>query len=288
MGKPFAQLFLIIGIVFVVLFVLEAFIPLRTRKRMLISRLIVNGCLSVVAVIIGSQIVAPTGLSLAGWASEKPFGLIHVAPAPPLFQALLGFLLMDLSFYYWHLANHKVPLLWRFHNVHHIDPDLDVSTAVRFHFGEVFLSTGFRALQVVLIGVSPLVYVIYELVFQSNTLFHHSNLRVPLRLERILNKLLVTPRMHGIHHSEVMGETNSNYSVVFPWWDRLHRSLQLNVPQSAIVVGIPAYQDPRDNTLWNALWLPFRKQRDYWSRPDGSRPSRDAALVQSKRTILAD
>lgn len=278
MGKPFAQLFLIIGSVFVLFFVLEAFIPLRSRKRMLISRLIVNGCLSVVAVIIGSQIVAPTGLSLADWASEKPFGLIHLIPGPPLFQGVLGFLLMDLSFYYWHLANHKVPLLWRFHNVHHIDPDLDVSTAVRFHFGEVLLSTGFRAVQVVLIGVSPLVYLIYELVFQSNTLFHHSNLRVPLRVER----------MHGIHHSEVMGETNSNYSVVFPWWDRLHRSLQLNIPQSSIVIGIPAYQDPRDNTVWNTLWLPFRKQRDYWSRPDGSRPARAAALLKSRKTILAE
>jgi hypothetical protein len=94
--------------------------------------------------------------------------------------------------------------------------------------------------------------------------------------------------MHGIHHSAIAGETNSNYSVVFPWWDRLHRSLQLNIPQSAIIIGIPAYQEPADNTLWNVLVLPFRRQRDYWCWPDGNQPARDTATAGVQRTHMLE
>src|SRR6185503_6617510 len=105
-----------------------------------------------------------------------------------------------LSFYYWHRLNHRLPLLWRFHSVHHMDPDLDVTTAVRFHFGEILLSTVFRSLQVVALGVGLTGYLLYEPRLQCANLFHHSNLRLPIRLERALNWVLVTPRMHGIHH----------------------------------------------------------------------------------------
>ena len=93
--------------------------------------------------------------------------------------------------------------------------------------------------------------------------------------ERFLNLVVVTPRMHGIHHSEVRRENNSNFSVVFPWWDRLHRTLRLNVPQSQIVVGIPAYPETTDNQLGHALAMPFRRQREYWRRPDGTTAERD-------------
>jgi sterol desaturase/sphingolipid hydroxylase (fatty acid hydroxylase superfamily) len=102
---------------------------------------------------------------------------------------------MDLTFYYWHLANHRLPFLWRFHNVHHIDPDLDVSTAFRFHFGEITLSAVFSLLQVSLIGPSAWAFAAYQLVFQAEVLFHHCNVRLPVRAERLLNKVLVTPRM---------------------------------------------------------------------------------------------
>src|SRR5690606_5035552 len=121
------------------------------------------------------------------------------------------------------------PFLWRFHNVHHLDPDLDVSTALRFHFGEIAFSAAFRVVQISAIGVGAPVYWAYELCFQAGTLFHHSNVRLPLRLERALSRLLVTPRMHGIHHSQVEAEASSNYGVLLPWWDLLHRTLRLNV-----------------------------------------------------------
>jgi len=201
--------------------------------------------------------------------------VMALVPAAGAIQLAVSFLLMDLTFYWWHVANHRIPVLWRLHNVHHIDPELDVSTAFRFHFGEVALSAAFRVAQISAIGLSPPVFAAYELLFQANTLFHHSNVRMPIRLERLLNLVLVTPRMHGIHHSQIRDETNSNYSVVFSWWDRLHRTATLDVPQAAIVIGVPAYTAPEDNRLSNVLLLPFRRQRDYWRRVDGTLARRE-------------
>ncbi len=254
-----------------VLFALERFRPLRRRTHGLIGRLAVNLVFSALAFGTAAVMIRPVVENLMHWTSEEPFGLVQLVPVPVAAQAAVAFLLMDLSFYYWHLANHRVPVLWRFHNVHHVDPDLDVSTALRFHFGEVALSAGFRVVQVTFIGVSPLAYGIYELAFQANTLFHHSNVRLPIALERPLNMLLVTPRMHGIHHSQVRRENNSNFSVVLSFWDRLHRTVRLNVPQTALEIGIPAYTAPDDHGFWSALAMPFRRQRDYWRRPDGTR-----------------
>ena len=265
---------------FLVLFVLERFVPLRTARHALARRLLVNLSVSALAIGAAAALVQPTVTATLQYVSDRRFGLIYLVDLPALVQLVIGFVLMDLMFYYWHRANHKIPFLWRFHNVHHIDPDLDVSTAFRFHFGEVALSAGFRVFQIALIGVSPMTFAIYELVFQANTLFHHSNVRLPVWVERLLTKILVTPRMHGIHHSEVWRENNSNYSVVFPWWDRLHRTLRLNVPQSRIVIGIPGYAAAADNRLGSALLFPFLRQRSYWQSVDGTNVERNPTDIK--------
>lgn len=278
---------IVVVLVLATLFVVERLLPLRRGTRPLLGRLIVNAAIAGIAFATAAFLVRPAALSVLAWASERPFGLIHVLPMPAAVQFVIAFLLMDLTFYWWHVANHRIPFLWRFHNVHHIDPDLDVSTAFRFHAGEVALSTAFRIVQVSVIGLSAWMFVIYEVVFQANTLFHHSNVRLPIRIERLLNLVIVTPRMHGIHHSQVRDETNSNYSVVFSWWDRLHRTLGLNIPQSEIVIGVPGYAEAADNSFYNAFLLPFRRQRDYWRRPDGTTVRR-AARSPEGRSRLAE
>jgi sterol desaturase/sphingolipid hydroxylase (fatty acid hydroxylase superfamily) len=262
------SLLFILGAVFAGLFLLERLFPLRRRTCSLLRRLAANLFIAALAFGTAAIMVRPVVRSLLGWTQARDLGLIYLVPLPAG-RAVLGFLLMDLAFYYWHRANHRWPFLWRFHNVHHIDPDLDVSTSFRFHFGEVALSVAFRVVQVTLSGVSAWTYGVYELAFQLNTLFHHSNVRLPIAFERPLNRLLVTPRMHGIHHSQVRRETDSNFSVVLSWWDRLHGTLRLNVPRDAIAIGVPAYTLPGDRTLWRSLMLPFRRQRDYWRLPDG-------------------
>ena len=257
-------------LLFALLFAWERRAPLRRPSRPLRDRLLVNAGISALAFGAAMLLVRPTALAVLQQTSNAAFGIVHLVPMAPAAQFVLSFLLMDLTFYWWHVANHSIPFLWRFHNVHHIDPDLDVSTAFRFHAGEVALSTVFRALQVGTIGLSGWMFAAYEVVFQANTLFHHSNVRLPIRIERLLNLVLVTPRMHGIHHSQVRDETDSNYSVVFSWWDRLHRTMGLDIAQSDIVIGVPAYSDPADNRLWRALAMPFRRQRDYWRRLNGT------------------
>jgi sterol desaturase/sphingolipid hydroxylase (fatty acid hydroxylase superfamily) len=270
------------------LFVIERFVALRRSSRPLLGRLLVNIGLSVLAFAVAMVVVRPAALAVLEWAAGKPFGLVHLVPMPVAAQFALSFLLMDLTFYWWHVANHRIPFLWRFHNVHHIDPDLDVSTAFRFHVAEVALSAGFRVVQVGVIGPSAWMFAVYELVFQANTAFHHSNVRLPIRIERLLNLMLVTPRMHGIHHSQVRDEANSNYSVVFSWWDRLHRTLGLNIPQSDLAIGVPGYADPADNRIWTDLLLPFRRQRDYWRQSDGTLVARERATLPGRRSWLAE
>ncbi|MEW6489091.1 MAG: sterol desaturase family protein [Thermodesulfobacteriota bacterium] len=257
------------------LFLLERAFPLRRATRPLGGRLLVNLAYAALAFATVSLTVRPAAEAMLDWTGSASFGLLRLPWVPDPLRPILAFCLMDLTFYEWHRANHRIPLLWRFHNVHHTDPDLDVSTALRFHIGELALSSAFRVAQIGLIGPSVWAYATYELVFQANTLFHHSNLRLPIGLERPLNRVLVTPRMHGIHHSQVWKETNSNYSSVFPWWDRLHRTLRLNVPQAEVAIGIPAYSAAEDNGLLSTLLTPFREQRRYWRRPDGTMAVRE-------------
>ena len=276
----------VLAAVYVALLIVETQFPLREATRPKPKRFLLNVGLSGLALGTGAYIAAPVALALAMHSTETSFGLLNMLSLPPTLKLILGFLAMDLTFYYWHRANHVFPIFWRFHNVHHVDQDLDVSTSFRFHFGEVFYSVGFRALQVYLLGISVLTYLLYEVAFQCATMFHHSNVRLPIRVERALNKIIVTPRMHGIHHSIVKEETNSNYSVIFRWWDVLHGTLRLNIKQADVVIGVPAYMDPQDNKFLHLLILPFMKQREYWRLTDGKQSER-RLLSAAKNLLLA-
>lgn len=260
--------------VFLLLLVLEMVHPLRRPKRRRGQRLPVNLAVTALGFAAGGLTVRPAALGLAFWMQGHSFGVLPYLSLPAWVEVTLGILWLDYTFYYWHRFNHLRPLLWRFHNVHHIDPDMDVTTSFRFHFGEVLYSTPFRVLQVGILGISPFVYLLYEFIFNCATMFHHSNVRLPLALERLLNKIIVTPRMHGIHHSALGPETNSNYSVVFSLWDRLNRSLKLNVPQAQVVIGVPGYLRPAENRFFRLLALPVLRQRPYWRWPSGKTPQR--------------
>ena len=241
----------------VVLLVAERVTPLRRRTRPTGRRILVNVAMSAMAFAIGSLVVRPTALRLIGWTSEANVGILPLAPLPAWARVAAALVLMDLTFYYWHRLNHRWGVLWRFHGAHHADGDMDVTTSFRFHPAEILYSTAFRAAQVTVLGVSLPTYAAYEAVFQCATVFHHSNLRMPIGVERLLNLLIVTPRMHGVHHSVVGEETNSNYSVILRCWDLLHRTLRLNVPQAQITVGAAGWQDPAANTLRSLLLRPF-------------------------------
>jgi sterol desaturase/sphingolipid hydroxylase (fatty acid hydroxylase superfamily) len=237
--------------------------PLRKRNRPSSHRILVNAGFSLLTYVTAALSVRPASMATLVWSQKTSFGLLHWLNLGPAADGVLGFVLLDLSFYYWHRLNHEVRFLWRFHNVHHLDPDLDVTTGLRFHFGEVLFSTIFRAAQVILIGPSLPLFVAFEMIFQIETFFHHSNLRLPLSVDRLLAFFIVTPRMHAVHHSQFHRETDSNYSVIFSFWDRLHRTFRRGTADD-IKIGVPGYSLDSDNTFSALLFAPFLRQRDYW------------------------
>ncbi|RDI45220.1 sterol desaturase family protein [Aquicella lusitana] len=255
---------IIIAIGYFTLLIAEQRWPLRKRMHSLLPRILINFTFTALVYIVASALISPLAKFTIDMTQTHTFGLLPLLPIQGLPHFILGFLLMDLTFYYWHRMNHVIPLLWRFHNVHHVDPDLDVTTSMRFHFIEIAYSSIFRLIQLGLIGIDPLTFFCYEFAFQGNTFFQHSNIKLPIRLERMINKIIVTPRMHGIHHSNYLDETNRNYGVVFSFWDHLHRTIRLNIPQQSITIGVPAYLKPSDNTFINLLLMPFKPQRRYW------------------------
>lgn len=131
---------LVAVVLFALLFALERFFPLRKSTRSLVGRLFVNIAVSALTFVAAVTLVQPAAQWALHWSANRPLGLVHLFTLPAWLELVVSFLLMDLAFYYWRLANHRAPFLWRFHNVHHSDPELDVSTAFRFHFGEIALS----------------------------------------------------------------------------------------------------------------------------------------------------
>ena len=205
---------------------------------------------------------------------RRRWGLLKRVRLPVWLEVPAAVLLMDYTLYVWHVFTHRIPALWRFHAVHHIDLDLDASTAVRFHFGELTLSTPWRVAQVAAIGTCPRALSIWQTGLLMSILFHHSNVELPVWLERGVGRVFVTPRMHGIHHSQVRDESDSNWSSGLTLWDRLHGTLRLNVPQRDITIGLPAFPNPGDVTLPKMVALPFEPQKPHWIAPNGTEPSR--------------
>ncbi len=199
---------------------------------------------------------------------RKNLGLLKLFRLPRWLETVLAVLLLDYTLYVWHVLTHRVPFLWRFHVVHHIDLDLDASTALRFHFGELVVSVIWRAAQVVVIGVSPFAFTAWQAFLFPSILFHHSNVELPFELERKLQNFVVTPRMHGIHHSIRRGETDSNWSSGFTIWDFLHKTLKMDVPRDEIIIGVPAYRESDEVVLRKILQMPFEEQRPAWQLPE--------------------
>jgi sterol desaturase/sphingolipid hydroxylase (fatty acid hydroxylase superfamily) len=158
--------------------------------------------------------------------------------------------------------------------------DLDTTTALRFHAIDMALSIPWRATQVRMCGASPRALQVWQTFFFVSVLFHHSNVRLPLALERLLVRVVVTPRLHGIHHSAVREETDSNWASGLSVWDRLHGTLRTDVPQDVITIGVPGYRDPSEHAMGPSLALPFLAQREAWLTAEGERVKRDARVLR--------
>ena len=260
---PLAPVLAVAGVA--ALLLLEHRAPLRRqtqREPIRSTRNLIMGALSMAVVALAE---GPLVGRLAGVAERRRWGLVQRLSLPPLLRDGLAVLGMDYTIYIWHVLTHKVPFLWRFHLVHHVDLDLDSTTALRFHAVDMLISIPWRAAQVAVLGTSRRALSVWQGFFFASVLFHHANLRLPARLERCLAAVLTTPRMHGIHHSAARAQTDSNWSSGLSLWDHLHGTFRLDVAQRDIRIGVPAYRDPAEARLGPSLAMPFQRQRDAWA-----------------------
>jgi len=200
----------------------------------------------------------PLALPAAAMVSRRGWGITAVIGGPPWLRVALAIALMDYTLYAWHIATHRVPLLWRFHLVHHVDLDLDASTALRFHAGELALSVPWRLAQIVAIGVDPATLIAWQSLTLASILFHHSNTLLPARVERLLQRVIVTPQMHAIHHSIDDRQRDTNFSSGLTVWDRLHGTFRVDAAADEIAIGVPGYLQRARVTIRRALALPWR------------------------------
>jgi len=198
-------------------------------------------------------------LAVAHWAEQHRFGLLHWVKFPTWAHLPSAFILLDLWMYGWHRMNHRIPFLWRFHRVHHSDPAMDVTTASRFHVGEITLSCVARLPIIALLGVGLLELVLYETVMFAVVQLHHANIKLPGWLERGLRLIIVTPYMHKVHHSDWQPETDSNYSSLFSFWDRLFRTFRLREHPHTLHFGLNEFAAPEHQTLKGLIITPARR-----------------------------
>jgi sterol desaturase/sphingolipid hydroxylase (fatty acid hydroxylase superfamily) len=203
------------------------------------------------------------GLLLASaiWAQSTHFGLLNGLDVPWGWRVVLTILAFDALTYSLHVAYHLLPALWRLHQVHHTDPDFDVTTASRFHPGEILLSTGVQIAIGTLLGAAPEGIVVFQMLLLFQAQAQHSNVALPDSVDRWVRWVLVTPNMHRIHHSVIVAECNSNYSTILSVWDRIGRTLCVR-PQAGIEVGLRQYGNRTELGLPALLAMPFRRLRN--------------------------
>ncbi len=249
---------LIIVMAVAVIFVLEGVFPhyqgRTARVRHAIPHIltaILNGLLTKFALTLVT-------IKAIGWAESSSIGLAHLLPLPATAKVLLVYVLFDIWMYFWHMANHRFGFLWRFHRAHHSDIEMDTTTALRFHPGELILSTLFRLPVVILLGMNIAQLVFYETLLNMSTLFHHSNLAVPEKWDSMLRMIVVTPNMHRVHHSVERFETDSNFTSLLSFWDRLNRTFRTRQDTHTITIGLPSFRESKYQRLWGFLMSPLR------------------------------
>jgi len=249
--------------VFLVMAVAETLLPRRELTLSKPRRWFTNLGLVVIDSLVVRFTFPMVAVGVAVYADVRGWGLLALADWPVWLKTLVAVLVLDLSIYIQHVVTHKIPILWRLHQVHHVDRDIDVTTGTRFHPIEIALSMAYKMVVVVALGASPLAVVIFEVVLNAMAMFSHANFDLGQRLDKWVRLVVVTPDMHRVHHSEIREETDSNYGFNLSIWDRIFRTYRPQPRRGHIdmVIGQTAYQNEKPaNLLWSLL-LPFRKLR---------------------------
>jgi sterol desaturase/sphingolipid hydroxylase (fatty acid hydroxylase superfamily) len=241
----------------ILLFALESWLPAavdRHRRLRHAARNLTLGLLNAVAIAV---LASPFIAQVAGWVEGSRFGLLNLLNLPPVIATATAILLFDAWMYLWHRANHRLDFLWRFHRMHHSDPEMDATTAVRFHTGEILISSALRLAVIPLLVITIYQLLAYEMLLLPVILFHHSNVRFPEKLDAPLRLIIVTPAIHRVHHSRLRPETDSNYSSVFSFWDRIAGTFRLRRDGRPVSFGLDEYDAEEWQRIKGMLITPF-------------------------------
>ena len=243
------------GIVFFL--ILEFIIPYKDNSVSKFRRWLNNLGLGIMNITVIQIAFASLMISTSVYVSDKQIGLLNLMLIPGWLKIIDTIILMDLVMYFWHIMTHRVPLLWRFHRVHHSDLDVDVSTTVRFHIGEVIPQFLVLTGTVYFIGADPVGVLVFECVFLLADFFRHSKFRLPSWFENIYWVLFVPPSMHRIHHSVDLEERNTNFGTIFSIWDRCLGTLLTGINQNQIWTGVDGHIQEKKLEIYHLMWMPF-------------------------------
>jgi sterol desaturase/sphingolipid hydroxylase (fatty acid hydroxylase superfamily) len=247
-------------VVFTAMAVWEAAAPRRIRSYSRLRRWPSNLAIVALNSALLRVLLPATAVSLALVAESRGWGLLSSLSAPMVAKIVASLILLDLAIYLQHVMFHAVPALWRVHRMHHADLDFDVTTGARFHPIEIVLSMLIKFGVVVALGTPATGVLVFEVLLNASSMFNHGNVRIPAGLDRYLRWVLVTPDMHRVHHSIVVGETNSNFGFNLPWWDRLLGTYrdQPAAGHTAMTIGIEQFREARELWIDRMLLQPLR------------------------------
>jgi len=254
------------GIFFGMLIIMGIWEAITPRKDRVLTRLLRwsnNLVLLVLNIAIARFIFPLAAVGVAAYVAENGWGLMNYYDLTFSLAIVLSIIALDFVIYLQHVLVHAVPVLWRLHRVHHADPDIDVTTGLRFHPIEIILSLLIKFAAIVVLGAPVIAVVIFEILLNAGAMFNHANVRLPLALDRLLRWVIVTPDMHRIHHSVEDDEANSNFGFNLTWWDRLFGTyiVEPRKGHENMTIGIHHYNDPKQvSWLHGILILPFRKK----------------------------
>jgi len=252
---------LLIFIALVVIFALEGIVPHYRGRTSRLRHALPHVLTALLNGLLTRFVLAGMTIRAINWAKGNALGLTHWFSFSLYTETVIVFVLFDIWMYFWHRLNHRVGFFWRFHRAHHADIEMDTTTALRFHPGELILSTFIRMPVLVLLGMSFGQLVFFEVLLNLSTLFHHSNLAVPEQWDRLLRMAIVTPNIHRVHHSVNVSETNSNYTSLLSVWDRLYRSFQTREDTRSITIGLPRFRETKWQRFRGFLIIPFDEAR---------------------------
>lgn len=260
--EVFVRLGIFFGI-FGLMAVLETVFPRRKRVYSRKERWPANFAISLISTLIGRYSLPFTALTAAEFAKDNGLGLFNVESIEPWLAVLFSVVFLDLVVYWQHRIFHLIPILWRFHIVHHIDEDLDVSSGARFHPIEICLSLVIKIFVILSLGVPVLAVLIFEVILNAMAMFNHANVRIPTSIDLVLRKIVVTPDFHRIHHSVRGNEHRSNYGFNFSLWDYLFGSYvsEPEEGQDNFKIGLDGYHTPKKSrNILYMLSMPLRRQ----------------------------